>query len=99
MLKGLYDEETAKTMDTNTADLTFSGIPFKILAGLEKAGFQLDFGEDESGLFCKYLRRGSGYYIDVGACESIANGDIKMKPRVTISKMHKNSVEFCAGTS
>ena len=27
----------------------------------------LDFGDDGSGLFMKYLRRGSGYYIDVGA--------------------------------
>ncbi len=35
-------------------------------AGLEKAGFRLDFGDDESGLFMKYLRRGSGYYIDIG---------------------------------
>ena len=46
---------------------------------LEKVGFMLDFGEDDSGLFCKYLRRGSGYYIDVGASELIANGDIKLK--------------------
>jgi len=46
---------------------------------LEQAGFMLDFGEDDSGLFCKYLRRGSGYYIDVGASELIANGDIKLK--------------------
>lgn len=45
---------------------------------LEKAGFILDFGEDESGLFMKYLRRGSGYYIDVGASELIANGEIKL---------------------
>ena len=34
---------------------------------LTKAGFRLDFGDDDSGLFMKYLRRGSGYYIDVGA--------------------------------
>jgi putative flavoprotein involved in K+ transport len=34
---------------------------------LKKAGFDLDFGADETGLFLKYLRRGSGYYIDVGA--------------------------------
>jgi len=26
----------------------------------------------------KYLRRGSGYYIDVGASELVANGDIKL---------------------
>jgi hypothetical protein len=37
---------------------------------LEKAGFELDFGADETGLFLKYLRRGSGYYIDVGASPS-----------------------------
>src|SRR3954451_8194223 len=45
---------------------------------LEAAGFQLDWGEDNSGLFMKYLRRGSGYYIDVGASELIANGEIKL---------------------
>ena len=45
---------------------------------LEQAGFVLDYGEDDSGLFLKYLRRGSGYYIDVGASELVANGDIKL---------------------
>ncbi|MGI9521318.1 MAG: NAD(P)-binding domain-containing protein [Hyphomicrobiaceae bacterium] len=48
-------------------------------ARLEKAGFDLDFGADDTGLFMKYLRRGSGYYIDVGASELVANGDIKLK--------------------
>lgn len=46
---------------------------------LSKAGFMLDFGDDESGLFMKYVRRGSGYYIDVGASELIADGTIKLK--------------------
>jgi putative flavoprotein involved in K+ transport len=45
---------------------------------LEKAGFKLDFGADETGLFMKYLRRGSGYYIDVGASELVAEGKIKL---------------------
>ena len=64
---------------------------------LEKAGFQLDFGDDESGLFMKYLRRGSGYYIDVGASELVANGSVKLKngaiERVTDSglAMHDGS--------
>jgi putative flavoprotein involved in K+ transport len=47
---------------------------------LEKAGFQHDWGEDNSGLFMKYLRRGSGYYIDVGASELVASGQIKLQP-------------------
>ena len=46
--------------------------------GLEKAGFKLDYGEDESGLFMKYLRRGSGYYIDIGASQLIIDGKIKL---------------------
>jgi putative flavoprotein involved in K+ transport len=45
---------------------------------LEGSGFQLDFGADESGLFMKYLRRGSGYYIDVGASQLIIDGKIKL---------------------
>ena len=45
---------------------------------LEAAGFQLDWGADGSGLFMKYLRRGSGYYIDVGACDLVADGRIKL---------------------
>ncbi|MFN3972189.1 MAG: NAD(P)/FAD-dependent oxidoreductase [Gemmobacter sp.] len=47
-------------------------------AGLEKAGFWLDWGDDGSGLFMKYLRRGSGYYIDVGASQLIIDGKIKL---------------------
>ena len=45
---------------------------------LEKAGFRHDWGDDGSGLFMKYLRRGSGYYIDVGAADLVANGDVKL---------------------
>ncbi|HET6864963.1 MAG TPA: NAD(P)/FAD-dependent oxidoreductase [Solirubrobacteraceae bacterium] len=47
---------------------------------LEAAGFQHDWGEDNSGLFMKYLRRASGYYIDVGASELVASGQIHLQP-------------------
>jgi len=45
---------------------------------LEKAGFLHDWGDDGSGLFMKYLRRGSGYYIDVGAADLVASGEVKL---------------------
>jgi putative flavoprotein involved in K+ transport len=45
---------------------------------LEQAGFRHDWGEDGSGLFMKYLRRGSGYYIDVGAADLVADGHVKL---------------------
>ena len=51
----------------------------RLLRRLEKAGFQLDWGDDGSGLFMKYLRRGSGYYIDVGASDLVVDGKIKLR--------------------
>jgi putative flavoprotein involved in K+ transport len=45
---------------------------------MERAGFDLDWGDDGSGLFMKYLRRGSGYYIDVGAADLVADGEVKL---------------------
>ncbi|RNI21359.1 flavin-containing monooxygenase [Flexivirga caeni] len=45
---------------------------------LEKVGFQHDWGDDGSGLFMKYLRRGSGYYIDVGAAELVCDGKVQL---------------------
>lgn len=45
---------------------------------LEQSGFMLTFGEDDSGLLTMYLRRGSGYYIEVGASELIADGLVKL---------------------
>jgi putative flavoprotein involved in K+ transport len=46
---------------------------------LEASGFRHDWGADGSGLFMKYLRRGSGYYIDVGAADLVANGDVPVR--------------------
>jgi len=58
----------------------------------------LDFGDDGSGLFMKYLRRGSGYYIDVGASELVANGSIKLKSGVNIERINPKSVTLTDGT-
>ena len=65
---------------------------------LRKVGFMLDFGDDGSGLFMKYLRRGSGYYIDVGAADLIADGKIKLKSGVTIAEIKAHSVVLTDGT-
>ena len=64
---------------------------------LEAAGFDLDFGDDDSGLFMKYLRRGSGYYIDVGACDLVADGSIKLA-HGQVSHLTENSVVLDDGT-
>ena len=64
---------------------------------LTAAGFDLDWGDDDSGLFMKYLRRGSGYYIDVGASDLIADGTIKLA-HGQVDHLTENSVVLADGT-
>ncbi|HKY89629.1 MAG TPA: NAD(P)/FAD-dependent oxidoreductase [Nevskiaceae bacterium] len=65
---------------------------------LRRAGFLLDMGEDGTGLFLKFLRRGSGYYIDVGASELVADGSIKLKSGVSLREIRPRSVVLTDGT-
>ena len=64
---------------------------------LEDAGFDLDFGDDESGLFMKYLRRGSGYYIDVGAADLVADGKVKLA-KGQVQEFTETGVRLADGT-
>ncbi|KUM30192.1 FAD-dependent oxidoreductase [Arthrobacter sp. EpRS66] len=64
---------------------------------LEDAGFDLDFGDDDSGLFLKYLRRGSGYYINIGASELVADGSIALA-KGEVSHLTESSVVLADGT-
>jgi len=64
---------------------------------LEKSGFMFDWGEDESGLSVKYLRRGSGYYIDVGGSDLIINGEIKLESPAEVEEFKENSIILSNG--
>ena len=64
---------------------------------LEAAGFDLDWGDDDSGLFMKYLRRGSGYYIDVGACDLVADRKIGLA-HGQVERLTEDSVVLADGT-
>lgn len=64
---------------------------------LEDVGFMLDFGPDDSGLFMKYLRRASGYYIDVGASQLIIDGKIRLASGSQVEKLTENSVVLADG--
>ncbi len=65
---------------------------------LEDRGFMLDWGADGSGLFMKYLRRGSGYYIDVGACDLVIDGSIKLVSGRQIERLSETGVVLDDGT-
>ena len=65
---------------------------------LAMSGFQVDFGQDESGLMMKAFRTGSGYYIDVGASDLIAKGHIPVRSGVEIRHVNERSVELTDGS-
>lgn len=65
---------------------------------LSNAGFQTDFGDDESGMFLKYLRRGSGYYINVGASELVIDGSVPVHSDTTIKEVKEDAVVLDDGT-
>ena len=47
-----------------------------LLDALEKRGFKLWLGEDETGFQMMYLRRGGGYYFNVGCSDLIVAGEV-----------------------
>lgn len=65
---------------------------------LSDAGFQTDFGDDDSGMFLKYLRRGSGYYINVGASELVIGGQVPVHSGTTIKEVTEDAVKLDDGT-
>lgn len=65
---------------------------------IEQAGFAIDFGEDGTGIGMKYLRAAAGYYIDVGACEMIVDGRIKVRSGHTVDRLTETGVMLDDGT-
>ncbi|KAI0204251.1 hypothetical protein F4808DRAFT_448905 [Astrocystis sublimbata] len=70
----------------------------EVLEGLARAGFKVDRGPDDAGLFFKYFQRGGGYYIDVGASQLIADGKIKVKHGQEIAEVLPRGLRFEDGT-
>ncbi|MEO1266154.1 MAG: hypothetical protein AAFV26_10665, partial [Pseudomonadota bacterium] len=57
----------------------------------------LDFGPDETGLTLKSIRQGGGFYINVGASELIANGDVKLKAGHAIERLTTDGIVLATG--
>jgi len=58
----------------------------ELLEGLERVGFKLDFGENNTGWQFKYLTRGGGYYFNVGCSDLIVKGEIALKQFADIDR-------------
>lgn len=111
---GIYEEggPTLEDADLMSASVPYNLLPElhipatariaendrELLDGLRRAGFELDFGDDGSGLFMKYLRGSFSYYIDVGASQLIADGRIGLKQGVEVERLTADGVVFADGT-
>ena len=114
MLAGLYEENGPAVDDADISFISVPSPVLKRLhqdamkeiyrrdkdtiQGLERAGFHVDQGPDESGFFMKYFQRGGGYYIDVGCSQLIIDGKIKIKQGQEISEVKAHSLAFKDGT-
>ncbi len=74
VLKETYQWLTRKTCELDR----------DLIEGLEAAGFRTDFEPDNTGFHMKYLRKGGGYYINVGASDLIINGRIGVRQAVDV---------------
>jgi putative flavoprotein involved in K+ transport len=66
VLQRSYQMSTAKSREVDKP----------LLDALAARGFRLHYGEDETGFQMMYLRRGGGYYFNVGCSDLIAAGKI-----------------------
>jgi hypothetical protein len=87
-------EDLHKDMTKQVAELDKD-----LIAGLNRAGFATNNGEDDSGFLTNYHRRGGGYYINVGTSELIVSGAIKVKHGTTIAGFDGKAVQFADGSS
>ena len=67
---------------------------YERLAG---ASFAHDFGEDDSGLMMRALRTASGYYIDVGASDLIARGEIRVISADPVARLTPGGIGLASG--
>jgi cation diffusion facilitator CzcD-associated flavoprotein CzcO len=65
---------------------------------LRAVGFRIDHGDDGTGFQMKYLRRGGGYYLDVGCSDLIARGEVKLVQNSAIDRFVDGGLRFTDGT-
>ena len=69
-----------------------------LLDALAARGFRLDFGEDDTGFQMKYLRRGGGYYFNIGCSDLIAAGEIGLLQYDGIEGFVRDGVQLRDGS-
>jgi len=69
-----------------------------LLDRLAARGFRLDFGEDDTGFQMKYLRRGGGYYFNIGCSDLIVGGEVGLLQYGSIERFVRDGVQLRDGS-
>jgi cation diffusion facilitator CzcD-associated flavoprotein CzcO len=70
-----------------------------LLDRLHAAGFETDYEPDNTGFHMKYLRKGGGYYINVGCSDLIADGEIALRHARDIDTFEPGRLRFRDGST
>ncbi|HEY4892902.1 MAG TPA: NAD(P)/FAD-dependent oxidoreductase [Reyranella sp.] len=70
-----------------------------LLQGLDARGFRLTYGEDDTGFQMMYLRRGGGYYFNVGCSDMIVDGRIGLLQYDAIDRFTPQGAALRDGTT
>lgn len=68
-----------------------------LIDGLGAAGFRTDYEPDGTGFHMRYLRRGGGYYINVGGSDLIIDGSIGVQQWADVRRVVPEGVEMNDG--
>jgi cation diffusion facilitator CzcD-associated flavoprotein CzcO len=68
-----------------------------LLDQLERKGFRLDFGEEDTGWQFKYLTRGGGYYFNVGCSELLVADKVRLVQFADIAGFAAGGAQLASG--
>ncbi|KAK9427186.1 hypothetical protein V1505DRAFT_402690 [Lipomyces doorenjongii] len=92
-----FADEISETVPKVTLIPIIARMDKDLLDRLGQAGFRTWLGPENSGFMYLSMEKNGGYYFDSGACEHIANGDIKVKG-AGIDYFTEDSIVFTDGS-
>ena len=89
VLRDTYQWLTKRTCDLDK----------ELLDKLHAVGFETDYEPDGTGFHMKYLRKGGGYYINVGCSDLIADGEIALRHARDLDRFEPEGLRFADGST
>ncbi|GHE78931.1 monooxygenase [Amycolatopsis deserti] len=69
-----------------------------LVEGLNRIGFRTDYGHDETGQQMKYMRRGGGYYLNVGCSDLLISGEIGLVQWAEADRFTRDGLRMSDGS-